>query len=165
MTRVQFLNDLKLFCEDAVKDMVFPLQVQKGDIKEQKRAPIVYIMRLPNSKSYEKYAHYIIVQIVKGNHIQKAGQESFHTVKVRLVFCVYCENEQDGAIMLMNVMDRVQEKLMESRVVGGVFKLNCHEPFETQSYYEDTAPFFGGEMTGTFIIPATERKVDFDELF
>lgn len=153
MTRVQLLNDLKLFCENAVKDMVFPLQVQKGDTKEQKSASTVYKMRLPDSKSYEKYAPYIIVQIVGGNHIQKAGQESLHTVKVRLVFCVYCENESDGAIMLLNVMDRVQEKLMESRVVGGVFELNCHEPFETQIYYEDTAPFFGGEMTEHLLFP------------
>lgn len=159
MTRTQLLDDFTAFCKDAVKDMKFPLEVQQGDTKKIHRAPDVYKNRLPHSKEYKKYVPYIIAQIITGEHIQKPGKQPQHTVQVRLVFCVYGEDEQEGSIMLLNVMDRVQEKILKSVQVGKYFELDVNEPLESLIYTDDTAPYFAGEMVGTFKLPAIKREV------
>lgn len=159
MTSVQLLDDLKAFCEEAVKDMKFPLEVQQGDTEKVHRAPDLYKGRLPHSKEYKKYVPYIIAQIITGEHIQKPGDQPKHMEKVRLVFCVYCEDEQEGSIMLLNVMDRVQERLLKKVQIGKYFKLNVNEPLESLVYTDDTAPYFAGEMVGTFTLPAINREV------
>lgn len=158
MTRVMLLDDLKAFCVNAVKDMKFPLEVQQGDTKQMYREPDVYKNRLPHSKEYKKYVPYIIAQILNGEHIQKPGEPQY-MAKVRFVFCVYSEDEQEGSIMLLNVMDRVQEKLLKSVNLGKYFKLNVGEPLESIVYTDDTAPYFAGEMVGTFVLPAIKREV------
>lgn len=160
MTRVQLIADLKTMCEKAVKNIVLPLAVQKGDTKEQKRAPDVYLMRLPNSDDAKKYVPYIIVQLVGSQHIQKEGKPPLYTATVRFIFAVYSEDEQDGAIMLLNMMDRVQQELLKQVQVGKCFLLNVHEPLEAVIYTDNTAPYFAGEMAGTFILLPTEREVD-----
>lgn len=158
MTRVKLIEDLKLMCEEAVEKMRLPLAVQRGDVKRQFREPKIFGMRLPNSDSAEKYAPYIIVQLINSSHVQKAGKPPFYTAVVRFVFAVYSEDEQDGAIMLLNVMDRVQQKLLAKVQVGKPFLLDVHEPVESIVYPDNTAPYYAGEMLATFILPPTERE-------
>ena len=64
MTRVKLIQELKKFCEDAIKNVSLPEAVQKGDAKEKSRVPAVYLMRLPDSNSAKKLAPYIIVQFI-----------------------------------------------------------------------------------------------------
>ena len=107
------LEDLKRLCEEAVKKMIMPVQLQKGDAKAESRAPEVYKMRLPHSNDAKKYAPYIIIQIIDSKHIQPEGQRPVYTATVRFVFAVYGEDEQEGSIMLMNIIDRVRYKLLK----------------------------------------------------
>ncbi len=165
MTRVELLNALKSLCEKAVKDMPLPLQVQKGDKKQQYRNPNVYLMRLPNGQNADKYAPYIIVQLISDRQVQKEGELPRHTATIRFIFCVYCADEQDGAVLLLNVMDKVQQAILKKVQVGKSFLLNVLEPLESIVYPDDTAPFFAGEMVGEFILPAIEREVDFSNGF
>lgn len=161
MTRVGLIEALKQMCEEAVEKMRLPVAVQKGDTKRQFKKPEIYGMRLPNSSNADKYVPYIIVQFINSSHVQKEGTNPVYTAAVRFIFAVYSEDEQEGAIMLLNVMDRVQQKLLKKVQVGKVFLLNVHEPLETLVYPDNTAPYFAGEMIGTFILPPTEREVDF----
>ena len=161
MTTVQLIEDLKNLSKDAVKKMDLPVTVQKGDVKAEMRVPEVYKMRLPNSENAKKYVPYIIVQLVGTQHIQEPGKLPLHTASVRFIFAVYCEDEQAGSIMLLNVMDRVHQKLLSKVQVGKPFLLYIHKPLETVVYPDDTAPYYAGEMAGTFILPPTEREVDF----
>lgn len=164
MTLVELLDDLTAFCKDATKNMKFPLEVQQGDTKLIHRAPDVYKGRLPHSKEFKKYVPYIIVQVTNSTHTQKEGDKPRFMVPVRLVFCVYCEDEQEGSVMLLNLMDRVRYKLLKRVQVGKYSLLNVHEPLESNVYQEDTAPYFAGEMVGTFVLPGIEREVDFNGL-
>lgn len=161
MTRVQLIEDLKKFCQEATAKMKLPLAVQKGDTQKQVRAPEIYKMRLPDSQDPKKYAPYIIVQLVGSQQIQKEGKPPFFTAAVRFIFAVYCDDEQEGAIMLLNVMDRVQQKLLAKVQVGKSFLLDVHEPLEAIIYPDSPVPYYAGEMAGTFILPPTEREVDF----
>lgn len=163
MTIVQLLNDLKTLSENAVKDMVLPCQIQKGDTEEFKRIPEVYKMRLPCSDEYKKYAPYEIIQLVRAYQVQKDKDEPRSFAEVRFVFCVYSEDEQEGNLILLNFIERVRTAILKSVKAGNSSLLNVHEPLDFQVYYEDSAPFFGGEMTGTFTFPGIEREVNFNE--
>ncbi len=161
MTRNKLLQDLKELCEEATSDMVLPTIVTKGDEEFTERAPDVYKMRLPNSRDAKKYAPYIIVQYVNGVDKQKSTMQSTPqgTAVVRFIFCVYCRDEQEGSMMLLNVMDRVRMKLLKKVVAGSQFKLDTtEEGLESLVYTDDTSPFFAGEMIGTFIMPSIERE-------
>ena len=148
MTRVKLIQELKTFCEDAIKNVSLPEAVQKGDAKEKSRVPAVYLMRLPDSNSAKKLAPYIIVQFIDSK-------------AVRFIFCVYSQDEQDGAVMLLNLMDRVQERLLEQVQIGKEFVLDEQEGVESVVYPDDTAPYYAGEMIGTFHIRPIQREVDF----
>ena len=73
MTRVKLIQELKKFCEDAIKNNSLPEAVQKGDTKEKSRIPGVYLMRLPDSASTSKLAPYIIVQFINSKHGRSDG--------------------------------------------------------------------------------------------
>ena len=143
MTRVKLIQELKTFCEDAIKNISLPEAVQKGDAK--------------------KLAPYIIVQFIDSKHHRSENgyPNPEYTAAVRFIFCVYSQDEQDGAVMLLNLMDRVQERLLEQVQIGKEFVLDEHEGVESVVYPDDTAPYYAGEMIGTFHIRPIQREVDF----
>ncbi len=166
MTRSKLLHELKLFCADAVKDMTLPTAVQKGDKTCKEREPDIYKMRLPDSREAKKLAPYIIIQFLNSVDKQEHGKRAESLAVIRFIFCVYDNDEQEGAMMLLNVMDAVRIKLLKEVVIGGQFKLDTNEGLESLVYpvspdFPDTAPYFGGEMVGNFILPPVEREVNF----
>lgn len=163
MTKVLLLSELKSFCKNAVKNFKLPTALQKGDTEITLRPPDVYQMRLPNSKAAEKVAPYIILQLVTGKDEQSPGQPSDSTALVRLIFCVYSRDEQEGALSLLNVMEAVRIELLKSEVVGKKFNLDKKEGVETLIYPDDTAPYFMGEMMTSWHLPPVEREICFWE--
>lgn len=162
MTRSKLLNDLKLFIEDAVKSFDLPTALQKGDTDVETRAPEVHKMRLPNSRDAKKVAPYVLIQLVNGTDKQQHGKQSESTAVIRLIFCVYCANEEEGAMHLLNVMDAVRIRLLKKVVIGTQFKLDTDSGLDTVVYNDDTAPYYAGEMIGTFLLPTIEREVSYD---
>lgn len=163
MTRVELINALAEFVTDAVKDFRLPVSVQKGDDEAacEDRAPKVHKMRLPDGTSYKKYAPYVIVQYVSGKDVQpnvkKPDGEA--SAFVRLIFCVYDENEEKGSMTLLNVMERVRIALLRKVRIGGQFLLDAADGgLEHVVYNDDTAPYYGGEIVGTFYAPPIERE-------
>ena len=45
-------------------DMILPVAMQQGDTEQAYRAPEVYLMRLPDSRSAKKKAPYIIHRVI-----------------------------------------------------------------------------------------------------
>ncbi len=159
MTRNMFLQAMKEYCEQKTSRFSLPTSIQKGDTERKFRAPEVYKMRLTDSSAAKKLAPYIIVQFVNGMDKQPHGQNSDSTSLVRFIFCVYSADEQEGAMMLLNVMDAVRIGLLKDVVVGWQYKLDTDAGLETLIYSDDTAPYYAGEMIGTFIAPPIEREV------
>lgn len=161
MNAVALLDSLCEFTKEKVKDIQMPTKPQK-DTPSKERAPEVYKMRLPNSRSAKDVAPYIIHQIITLNG---------NRVTVRSIFAVYSDDEQLGGIRLLNLMERLRIAFLEEAVIGGYFVLDTEpnsksdaatkEAIEYIVYPDDTAPFFAGEMATTWIIPNIERKVDF----
>ena len=159
MTKEQLLEDFKNFIENVTNQYELPTAVQKGDTEQIFRAPEIYKMRLPNSNDAKKKAPYIIVQYVTGKDFQKQSQTSQSNAIVRIIFCVYNDNEEEGALSLLNVMETVRVEIMKKVIIGKCFKLDTDAGVESLVYPEDTAPFYAGEMMCTVFVPPTEREV------
>lgn len=160
MTAVILIDELKSFVEDSVKNFSLPERVQEGDTEQLYRSPKVYKLRLDNSGEAKKKAPYIIIQLEDGYDKQKQSQNGEAAAVIRLIFCVYHENEEDGAVALLNVIEKVRSDIMKKVIIGKCFRLDTEKGLEWLVYNEDTAPYYAGEMIGTFFMPHTEREVE-----
>ena len=154
MTLSKLMEDLKAFCVDATKHFKLPTALQKGDTEIITRAPEVYKQRLPNSKDAKKVAPYILIQAENGIYKQDHGKQADASATVFITFCVYDNDEQEGAMMLLNVI-----RLLRQIVIGDQFKLDTDVGLEFLIFREDTAPYYGGVITATFKMPPIEREV------
>lgn len=158
MNRITLLEQLKEVTRAAVSELMLPVSMKKGDSEQRYRPADIYLMRLPDSKSATKKCPYILHQFVIGEDSQQAGQKVASTVMVRSVFAVYHDDEQEGALALMNLMERVRITLLREPIIGGQFALDLSQGFQAAVDYEDTAPYFKGEMVTNWVLPAVERE-------
>ncbi len=159
MNKVILLEQLKLFTEEATKDIIMPTSVQKGDTEQGYRSAEVHRMRLPDSSQAKKKAPYIIHQALTGKDVQPQGQNLASSATVRTIFCVYNADEEEGGLMLLNLMERLRIRLLKEIVIGSQFILDTEAGIEAIAYPDDTAPYYAGEMVSTWKIPAVQREV------
>lgn len=159
MNAVYLLDSLKTFTEDAIKDLILPVRIQKGDTEQAYRPAAVYKMRLPDSTSAQKKVPYIIHQILTGKDQQTQGQRIDANVQVRSIFAVYNEDEQEGGLMLLNLMERYRIAILKQVVIGDQFALDLESGVERIVYPDDTAPYYMGEMVTTWKMPPVQREV------
>jgi hypothetical protein len=154
MTPIVLLEQLKLFTEAHTADLLLPVRPESGE-ELSYRAAEVHLMRLPEKGHATKKAPYVLLQLVTGSDELDEGK-----CFVRVIACVYSDDESEGAMLLLNLITRIRAALLEWRVVGGQFALQM--PLEYVLYTDDTAPYFLGEMSTNWSIPTIERKVSFD---
>ena len=164
MDKVILLSQLKSFTEEAVGDLLMPVRTQKADGKqdgaaEDMRSANVYLMRIPDSGAAYKKAPYILHQAITGRDYQSERELPAASAVVRSVFCVYCSDEEEGAMMLLNLMERLRIALLRKVVIGDQFELDLGAGIDTLVYPDDTAPYFLGEMATTWHMPAVRREV------
>lgn len=159
MTRIVLLENLVDFTESEVSELMLPVSVQSEKEKPTMRPAEVHKMRLPDSSSWKKKAPYIIIQLLTGMDQQLEGQRESSSAVVRFVFCVYDKNEQEGALNLANLIERLRIALLKKRTIGGRFRLDLEAKVETMIYTENQQPYFGGEMITTWSLPAVQREV------
>lgn len=153
MTAVILLEQLATFTEEATKDLIMPTKMQDGDDEPIFRSAEVHKMRLPDSRSAKKKAPYIIHQVITGKDTTDSS------AVVRSIFCVYNEREDEGGLMLLNLMERLRIALLKAGTVGEQFTLDINAGMERMIYPDDTAPFYAGEMISTWKMPRVEREV------
>ena len=161
MNRTELLDALKEFTKTATKELILPVRVQKNNPEAMPRAAEVYKMRLPDSKSSKDKAPYILHQVITGKDVQPTGQPVDCRTTIRSIFVVYCEDEQEGGLNLLNLMERLRIALLQQHVIGKKYELNLQEGVETLIYPDDTAPYFMGEMVTVWNLPPVQREVSF----
>lgn len=160
MTKVQLLEAFKAFTQEATKDLIFPVRVQRVDEEATFRSPDVYLMRLPDGKSATKYAPYVLHQLVTGADKQQEGEYPEGIATVRSIMCVYSDDEQEGGMMLLNLSERLRIQLLKQIVIGNQFELDLTQGgLEFLAYPDDTAPYFIGEMMSVWKMPPIKREV------
>jgi len=162
MTKTMLLEALSAFTRDTTKDLILPTRMQKGDSEQCYRAADVYKMRLPDSSAAQKKAPYILHQVIGGRDVQPEGGKSEATAAVRTIFCVYSEDEQEGGLILLELMERLRIALLRAGVVDSRFELDLKSGVETLTYPDDSAPYYAGEMSTVWKMPAVEREVNYD---
>lgn len=160
MTKVELLESLKDFTLKKICDFLMPVKRQKDDEEDPSpRAAAVYLMRLTKSSSAQKAAPYILHQVITGKDSQQEGERASGRSVLRSIFCVYNEDEQDGGLMLLGLMERLRIELLKQIVIGKQFQLDLKDGLEMLIYPDDTAPYYAGEMISTWIMPGVEREV------
>lgn len=184
MTKVILLRDLKKFTETVTHGILLPVRPAAEDIgppagmlepnghpspawdpneteNPPPRPPNVYQMRLPRFRDATRKAPYILHQVLTGKDIQTAGRPLDSSALVRTVFCVYHENEEEGALSLLNLMESLRIALLERPVLPGPFALDLKAGLETLAYPDDgdprTAPYYLGEMMSTWRVEPVRR--------
>ena len=160
LSKTSLLEAFKERTAEATSDLILPLQMQKGDTVESGRAADVYIGRLPDSKQNTKKAPYILHQMVNSVNKQIPGEQLQSKAIVRSIFCVYCDNEQDGTLMLINLMERLRISLLRNPLIGdNAFECDLQEGLEDLVYPDDTYPYYLGEMISVWELPPIKREV------
>ena len=160
---------LKEFIEKAIKDLKLPMRIQTNadktaaitDPDSALRVPEVYLMRLPDSKEAKKKAPYVLVQLITTGDMQDERQIDDSYAIVRIILCTYNNDEQEGALALLNLAGRIRIALLKACVVGenNAFWLDKTEKLEFMAYPDDTAPYYAGEMIGVWHLPPIKREV------
>jgi len=162
MTRTALLEQLKAFTEKVTADLIMPTKVQSADEAQNYRPADVYLMRLPDGSSATKKAPYIIHQLLTSKDQQPSGERVQSSASVRSIFVVYNDDEQEGGLMLLNLMERLRIELLRTGVLDNRFSLDISEGLEYMVYPDtDTAPFYAGEMSSTWKLIPVQREVDF----
>lgn len=160
MDAVDFLEQLKDFTEDTIKDILLPVRSQEDDDEPPKpKAASVYLMRLPDSTSAKKKAPYIIHQVIIGEDGQEEGKRPTSSVQVRSIFCVYHDDEQQGGLALLGLMERLRIELLKQITLAKRYELDRQAKIQRLIYPDDTAPYYAGEMSTVWKLPAVEREV------
>ena len=125
MTRLNLLDALTSFTNEVMREILLPVRRQKGDEEEPaERPPLVYRQRLPDVKSATSKAPYILHQIVTGEDEQKPGEPTDSSVEVRSLFCVYGEDDQEGALRLLTTVEHFRQD--RQAVCAGSFTEAIH---------------------------------------
>ncbi len=159
MNRAIFLEKLKRFTLDATRDLLLPVRVQSAEETPSERPAEVHLMRLPDSEAAKKKAPYIIHQIITGKDVQKPGEQAACTTEIRSIFCVYCPDEEEGGMLLLNLMERLRIALLRQTVLDQRYQLDLEAGLEIILYPDDSAPYYAGEMASRWRLPGIEREV------
>lgn len=114
MTPVELLQELKGFTEAQVKNMVYETQTTPGEA-QVRRAPEVWLMRLPDTKSKTKKAPYVLLQLVSGADEQNAGELQDSTCSIRIVVCLYANDASEGALNVADVLMCLRTALLRQQ--------------------------------------------------
>lgn len=166
MNSTDFLNVLKSETERAVAGLMLPLAPSKDERAPEPRPAEVYLMRLPDSKIADQKVPYIIHSLLTTSDKQEHGKPPTATVTVRSIFTVYGEDEQKGALNLLTLMDTVRSALLRSPLSGTPkrYRLDLAQGLERLIYTDNSAPYFGGEMSSVWVLPSIQREDVFDLL-
>lgn len=171
-SKVGLLYALEDFTKLATGEMLLPVKQHSRDEQKPKPRPAtVYKARLPDMASYQKKAPFILHQAVTSDDTiknankgtgQQIRRELQSTCVVRSVFCVYHEDEQEGGLALLNLMEEMRTALLlYPTMLDNVFELDLDEGISQMIYPETgergTAPFYLGEMVTTWKLPAINR--------
>ena len=155
MNRIALLEALRDYQRDCRRSH-YAYRQQK-EIRRGQRQPM-FTNALAGQFVHTK-APYIIHQLITGQDIQEPRQHVSSSVSIRSICCVYHPDEEEGALLLLNLMERLRIRLLKDVVIAGQFELDLEAGLETLIYPDDTAPYYAGELLSTWKLPAVEREV------
>ena len=161
MNKADMLENLKIFVQDSTRSMVWKTSVQREDQLEleEVRPLAVYLQALPDMKSWQKKAPYVILQVLTGTDKQDTGDTPKSSCTFRMVFCLYNEDAEQGMMEVLQLIEHVRIDLLRIQIIGKKYQLDMQEQLSELFYSNESAPYFGGEISGVFRMPSVDREV------
>lgn len=157
MTPTILLDDLKKFIKENTKDILLEVRTRTGTATEKERAAKVYTMGLSQKDDTTQQIPYILLKIVTGVDDKKEGEPQESICTIRMVIVTYSQDGQRGPLQLLNLIERIRERLEKETIIGGRFVLQ--RPFEYLIYQDTDPPYYIGEIMTRWSIPTIEREV------
>lgn len=161
MTTMNLLDALVMLADEEFAEMCLPVAPNEKDPNPEPRPPEGHKMRLPDSSKYKQIAPYYIHQLITGSQNQPGGDVPESKATVRTIFCVFNKNEEEGALALLNLIERFRLRIIRDGIVGQQFELDAEEGVEFFIYPDETRPYYGGEVTSVWKLPAVKREVKY----
>ena len=163
MTISDLLRCFCSFLKKATKDMLMPVALQKEDVKagktvEDMTAANIYPQRLPNNYDLTKITPYILARVIHVEDVQSEGEDPKSIAVIRLTFTVYNQDEPEGELMLLNLIERVRQALEKTVVIGNLYTLDLSSKLTFDVYDGIKYPYYAGEMITTWQLPPIERE-------
>lgn len=152
MTPLDLLESLKSYCKEITKDMRLIARVPENGTEAGERPPKVFVGNLPDKESEKKAAPYILLKL-----LTKKTDDEESVCRVRIIGVTYSEDKQENYIQCLNLITKIETKLLEDVVIGG--KYSCQKPIETIIYDDDLEVYQIGEMMTIWEMPKVERNV------
>lgn len=153
-----FHERLTDFVRDVLSEELLPVRPSKADTDPDPRAADVYMQRLPDSKSWQSKAPYVLVQVEGWRDYQFEGRLPEAACTVRMVFVAYSPDESTGALYVESMIQRVRERILRYPIIGSQYKLLLEESMTASMYDGDTAPYYGGELESVWRIPTIRME-------
>lgn len=158
MSLRRLLDSLAEFIREDLKSMELPVKDTEFSETVGKRSPEVYRQRMPSASDAEEAVPYILLQMLNGADKRSAGTgERSSTAEIRAIVVTYEQDPEEGALSLINIIERLRQDLETVKVIGGSYKLI--EPFEWLFYEDDTMPYHIAEFHTVWEIPTVEPFV------
>ncbi|GHV06346.1 hypothetical protein FACS1894217_04850 [Clostridia bacterium] len=164
MTVTNLIDALKVTVETALDDLI--LEKRGSQTSRNAREPDstcgvnAYKLRAPTEEAETEEVPYIIIQPLNGNDTQEAGQYPQADAKIRFVIATYSADNSTGALSVLTIIDRLRLAFERRGVIAEQYQLM--PPLEWVIYPEDTAPYFLGEISTVWTIPAVQQEVNFN---
>lgn len=158
MTPFVLLDELKKFIEKETKDLLSPVMLAHGSKGPKERAAQVFVMRLKSEKDKVNKVPYILLQFIKSEDRQEPGKAVECRCWVRMIAATYAEDEDEGALALLNLLTRIRLALLREGMVGRQFILES--PLEAVMYPDTPVPYHLGEMMSVWRMPKMESEVN-----
>lgn len=160
MDRVMLLEALKVRQAEDLKDLLMPT-VPKKDKPSELRTVEIFKGKLPDRKSETEKAPYIVNAVLNSNFYRNPGEEPTSLVTVRSTLCVYNPNNEEGVLMILNLLERLRISYTKNPIVDGVFEclFDKEHPIQDLVYPDETMPFFMADQVTVWSLPPVEREV------
>ncbi len=73
------------------------------------------------------------------------------------LFCVYGEDDQEGALRLLTTVEHFRQELLMHGVIAKQFALDLSQKLSTLYYTDNTTPYFCAELVSVWKIPSVNR--------
>lgn len=160
MNRVMLLEALKVRQAEDLKDLLMPT-VPKKDKPSELRTVEIFKGKLPDRKSETEKAPYIVNAILNSNFFRNHGEEPTSLVTVRSTLCVYNQNNEEGVLMILNLLERLRISYTKDPILDNTFQMLFDEehPIQDLVYPDETMPFFMADQVTVWSLPPVEREV------
>lgn len=160
MNRIMLLEALKVRQQEDLKDLLMPT-VPKKDKPSELRTVEIFKGKLPDRKSETEKAPYIVNAVLNSNFYRNPGEEPTGLCTIRSTVCIYNPNNEEGILMVLNVLERLRISYTRNPIVDGVFECLFDEGHAIQDlvYPDETMPFFMADQVTVWKLPPVEREV------